>query len=109
LTEIVPPVALAAPSPFDALRQLGPDGEYWSARDLAPALGYERWERFVDSIDRARAAAQNSGRDPEVGRGGAAAGDLDGGGGPRRSTSMGVVTSASSITTCPDTVRTSSR
>jgi DNA-damage-inducible protein D len=49
-------------SPFDTIRQYTPDGgEFWSARDLMPLLGYERWERFEDSIDRAVAAALNSG------------------------------------------------
>lgn len=29
-------------------------GERWSARDLMPLLGYEKWERFADSIARAQ-------------------------------------------------------
>lgn len=52
----------AGGSPFDAIRIATPDGrEYWSARDLMPLLGYERWERFADAIDRAKIAAHNSG------------------------------------------------
>lgn len=48
-------------SPFDAIRITTPEGrEYWSARDLMPLLGYERWERFADAIDRAKVAAHNS-------------------------------------------------
>src|SRR5271167_3378122 len=51
-------------SPFDAIRRLTPEGqEYWSARDLMPLLGYERWERFADAIDRAKDTAHNSGHD----------------------------------------------
>jgi len=53
-------------SPFDRIRQVHPDGtEYWSARALAPVLGYEKWERFSDAIDRARLACANSGQNTE--------------------------------------------
>lgn len=49
-------------SPFDAIRIATPEGrEYWSARDLMPLLGYEKWERFADAIGRAKIAAHNSG------------------------------------------------
>lgn len=49
-------------SPFDALRQTRPDGShFWSGRDLCPLMGYGRWERFADAIDRAKIAARNSG------------------------------------------------
>lgn len=51
-------------SPFDAIRRMDEDGEYWSARDLMPMLGYEKWERLVDLINRAAVAARNSGADP---------------------------------------------
>lgn len=45
---------LAIASPFDALRRTHPDGgEFWSARDLMPMLGYEKWERFQDAVLRA--------------------------------------------------------
>lgn len=50
-------------SPFDSIRQQRPDGsEYWSARDLAPVLGYEKWERFADTMVRARCACDNAGQ-----------------------------------------------
>ena len=49
MTEITTPVA--GSSPFDAMRRVRVDGsEYWSARDLMPLLGYERWERFADAF-----------------------------------------------------------
>lgn len=49
-------------SPFDAIRRVTPEGrEYWSARELMPLLGYEKWERFADAISRAKIAAHNSG------------------------------------------------
>lgn len=59
---IVPP---EGPPPFDQLRQVAGDGsECWSARDLQPVFGYERWERLDDAIQRAIAACENSGHDP---------------------------------------------
>ena len=57
VTEIVRPDT----APFDAIRRLTHAGaEYWSARDLMPLLGYERWESFEDAIERGRAAADGS-------------------------------------------------
>ena len=54
-------------SPFDAIRRTRADGsEYWSARDLMPLLDYEKWERFSDTIERARAAIANSGLDADA-------------------------------------------
>jgi DNA-damage-inducible protein D len=45
-------------SPFDAIRQTREDGsEFWSARDLMPLLGYDRWENFEQAIERARISA----------------------------------------------------
>lgn len=37
--------------------------EYWLARELAPLLGYQRWENFASAIDRARLACANSGEE----------------------------------------------
>lgn len=48
-------------SPFDAIRREDETGEFWSARDLMPLLGYERWERFEDVIDRAEVSINNTG------------------------------------------------
>ncbi len=53
-------------SPFDAIRREDTDGEFWSARELMPLLGYERWERFADAIERARVTTQNTGQDPDL-------------------------------------------
>ena len=62
-------------SPFDKIRRVDESGnEYWLARELMPLLGYQKWERFEGSIDRARVACQNSGFDakehffPETGK-----------------------------------------
>ena len=50
-------------SPFERIKQAREDGtEFWSARDLMPLLGYEKWERFADSIGRAMASAANQGQ-----------------------------------------------
>ena len=49
-------------SPFDSIRQVRPDGsEFWSARDLMPLLGYDRWENFESAIVRAALAASAQG------------------------------------------------
>ena len=46
---------------FDSLRHRTADGaEYWSARELMPALGYQRWENAQAAITRAIEACENS-------------------------------------------------
>jgi len=51
-------------SPFDGIKHTDASGtEFWSARELMPLLGYEKWERFADTITRATLAASNSGID----------------------------------------------
>lgn len=50
-------------SPFDSIKSTRPDGsEYWSARELMPMLGYDKWERFSGAIERAEVTAQNQGQ-----------------------------------------------
>jgi DNA-damage-inducible protein D len=58
-------LTLMGDSPFDAIRRTDEHGEYWSARDLMPLLGYTKWERFEDSVDRARISMANAGNDPD--------------------------------------------
>lgn len=55
---------MEAQSPnFDSIKQISPYGaEYWSARDLAPLLGYNKWERFEGSIKRAMTACEQVGQ-----------------------------------------------
>lgn len=53
-------LTLMGGSPFDAIRREDERGEYWSARDLMPLLGYDHYENFTRAIDRARFAAWNS-------------------------------------------------
>jgi len=54
-------------SPFDAIRQFNEHGaEFWSARELMKLLGYTKWERFAEVIDRAKASCENAGNDWEI-------------------------------------------
>jgi len=47
---------------FENIKKVRKDGsEYWSARELAPALEYNKWENFSKVIKRAMIACQNSG------------------------------------------------
>ncbi|HYW18109.1 MAG TPA: BRO family protein [Nodularia sp. (in: cyanobacteria)] len=49
-------------SPFNTIRHLDDNGnEHWLARELMALLGYKKWERFVDAIDRAKIGCQNTG------------------------------------------------
>ena len=49
-------------SPFDRIRREDADGEWWSARDLQPLMGYARWDDFSNTvIDRAIRSAENTG------------------------------------------------
>jgi len=55
---------MEAQSPnFDSIMQVNPYGiEYWSARDLAPLLGYNKWQNFVTALNRAVIACQQIGQ-----------------------------------------------
>ncbi len=47
---------------FDSIQQVNPYGiEYWSARDLMPLLGYKKWQKFEDALNRAMIACEQSG------------------------------------------------
>ncbi len=47
---------------FDSIKQTSIyDIEFWSARDLAPLLGYTKWERFEGVIKRAMIACEKTG------------------------------------------------
>lgn len=50
-------------SPFDQIRRVDENGEYWLARDLQPLLGYAQWRRFNDTINRARVSVAAAGGD----------------------------------------------
>jgi hypothetical protein len=57
-------VPLSGGSPFDALRHVDEHSEYWLARELMAPLGYARWERFADAIERAIVALNANDEDP---------------------------------------------
>ena len=47
---------------FEEIKQVRNDGtEFWSARELAVALDYNKWENFAKVIKRAMIACENSG------------------------------------------------
>lgn len=48
-------------SPFDQIKRTDEHGEYWSARDLMPLMGYPAWREFAAVIDRSKLAATNQG------------------------------------------------
>ncbi|HEY7644208.1 MAG TPA: DNA damage-inducible protein D [Hyphomicrobiales bacterium] len=51
---------------FEEFKHIDDDGvEFWLARELAPLLGYKRWENFEAAIGRARIACGNVGEDVE--------------------------------------------
>lgn len=48
---------------FEEARQFDEDGnEFWSARDIAPLLEYQDWRNFMQVVDKARLACEQSGR-----------------------------------------------
>lgn len=59
-------LTLFGASPFDSIRREDENGEYWSARDLMPLLGYGAdWRNFAAAIERAQIAAANTGADAD--------------------------------------------
>ena len=47
---------------FDEIVHTTDDGvEFWYARELQSILGYSQWRRFLETIDRAKIACENSG------------------------------------------------
>ena len=51
---------------FEDIKQIRADEtEFWSARELAPALEYTKWENFQNVIKRAMIACENSGHSVE--------------------------------------------
>jgi DNA-damage-inducible protein D len=53
-------------SPFDVIRQVDGEREFWRARDLHKLLGYDRWENFEKVIAKAKVACKYNGRDVEM-------------------------------------------
>jgi len=59
-------------SPFDSIKHVDENGEYWLARELQGPLGYIEWRKFQQAIERAQIACKNSGYDVRDHFGGAA-------------------------------------
>jgi DNA-damage-inducible protein D len=53
-------------SPFDAIRHLDGEREFWRARELHKLLGYDRWVNFEKVIAKAKVACKYNGRDVNV-------------------------------------------
>jgi DNA-damage-inducible protein D len=52
-------------SPFERIRHTTEAGDaYWTARELMDVLGYAKWQRFREAIQRAVLACATSGQDP---------------------------------------------
>jgi DNA-damage-inducible protein D len=50
---------------FEDLKQINQHGiEYWSARELQSLLGYSKWQRFENAIEKAIESCKQSGNDP---------------------------------------------
>src|SRR5574344_264011 len=45
---------------FDSCSHIDDEVEYWFARDLQKLLGYEKWDKFTNIIDKAKLACKNS-------------------------------------------------
>jgi DNA-damage-inducible protein D len=51
---------------FEDLKKTNQHGiEYWSARELQSLLGYTKWQRFENAIEKAITSCKQSGNDPE--------------------------------------------
>lgn len=47
-------IVTTSDSPFDSIRRFDENGnEFWSARELMSLLGYAKWDRFTDVIEKA--------------------------------------------------------
>jgi hypothetical protein len=53
-------------SPFDSIKRIDREGcEYWMARELMKLLGYVKWQRFEDAIERSKISLKNSNGNPD--------------------------------------------
>jgi DNA-damage-inducible protein D len=60
--DIQPIGASGTENSFDSKKKYDDDGnEFWYARDLQTILGYAKWDNFLNVIEKAKIACQNSG------------------------------------------------
>lgn len=53
-------------SKFEQIKKVNEIGqEYWSARELQEVLEYTKWDKFLNVIEKAKIACNNSGIDAE--------------------------------------------
>ena len=53
-------------SPFDSIKRVDSEGrEYWLARELMKMLGYIKWQKFEDAIERSKISLTNSKGNPD--------------------------------------------
>jgi hypothetical protein len=53
-------------SPFDSIKRIDREGsEYWLARELMKLLGYIKWQRFENAIERSKISLKNSNGNPD--------------------------------------------
>jgi hypothetical protein len=53
-------------SPFDSIKRIDRDEhEYWLARELMKLLGYVKWQKFEDAIERSKISLKNSNGNPD--------------------------------------------
>ena len=45
---------------LDEIKRTEQDLEYWSARELMPLLGYVKWQKFLEAINRAKESCKKS-------------------------------------------------
>lgn len=53
--------ASSGDSPFDSIRRIEEEREFWLGRELMPMLGYQRWENFARTIRKAIRSCENVG------------------------------------------------
>lgn len=60
---LMSPVKTNSSTPFDGIRHVDEAGnEWWSARELMPLLGYNKWQDFVSAINRGTLSLQITGQ-----------------------------------------------
>lgn len=51
---------------FEELKKHNEHGaEYWSARELQSCLGYSKWQRFENAVEKAKESCKQSGNNPD--------------------------------------------